>query len=350
MYDLLSMTREEMEAISVEAGFPAYRGRQLFSWCHEKECRDFDAMSSLPRDYIGWLRQQAAFTPVQIMTERVSGDGETVKFLLRFEGETFIETVLMLYRQDGAKDRNTVCVSTQAGCAMGCLFCASGKEGLNRQLTAGEIVSQVYAANAFLAARGEPAVSNLVYMGMGEPLANLKNVLQSMDILHQGKNIGWRRMTLSTCGLIPGIESLAKQDRQITLAVSLHAATDSLRSRLMPINKKYPLQPLFEALDRYIAATNRRVSLEYALFDHVNDGRDEAERLSKLVRGRLMHVNLIAGNDIDQADLSPSPLERTRRFMNILTDRGVEVSLRRSRGEDIEGACGQLRAAWDKAH
>lgn len=346
MVDLLSLSRREMENLVVKAGFPAYRGRQLFQWCHEKNCRDLGRMTSLPAALIDFLREQTTLTATEVVASRSSADGGTVKFLLRLADGAYLETVLMSYRRQETRERHSVCVSSQVGCAMGCLFCASGKTGFQRNLTAGEIVGQVYTADDYLAAKGEAPVSNIVYMGMGEPLANLAAVLHSMDILHQGKNIGRRRMTVSTCGLIPGIHALAKEKLQITLALSLHAADDALRDKLMPINKRYPIQPLFETLDEYILATGRRVTIEYALFRDVNDRPQQAEALASLCRGRLLHINLLSGNPLAESDLQPSPPPRVHRFQEILTQAGLAVSLRESKGLDIDGACGQLRSRY----
>ena len=347
MTDLLSMDQKDMEELAAEHGFPAFRGKQLYQWCHKKEVFHFDEMTNLPKDFRCFLAENTVLRRGQKIAESVSENGETVKFLLRF-GEEYIETVLMCYSRKKARDRNTLCVSTQAGCAMGCKFCATGQGGLRRNLSAGEIVEQVNFANDFLRRRGEPPVSNIVYMGMGEPLANYDAVLKSIRVLNDAKEIGMRRISVSTCGLVPEIQRLAKENLQLTLAVSLHGAEEELRSQLMPINKKYPLSVLMPALAEYISRTGRRVTIEYALFDHVNDRREDAESLGRLLKDSLFHVNLVPGNPVAGTELRESSAERIHNFRSELEKQHVPVSIRESKGRDIDGACGQLRAKYQK--
>lgn len=347
MTDLLSMDQKDMEELAAEHGFPAFRGKQLYQWCHKKEVFHFDEMKNLPKDFRCFLAENTVLHRGQKIAESVSENGETVKFLLRF-GEEYIETVLMCYSRKKARDRNTLCVSTQAGCAMGCKFCATGQGGLRRNLSAGEIVEQVNFANDFLRRRGEPPVSNIVYMGMGEPLANYDAVLKSIRVLNDAKEIGMRRISVSTCGLVPEIQRLAKENLQLTLAVSLHGAEEELRSQLMPINKKYPLSVLMPALAEYISRTGRRVTIEYALFDHVNDRREDAESLGRLLKDSLFHVNLVPGNPVAGTELRESSAERIHNFRSELEKQHVPVSIRESKGRDIDGACGQLRAKYQK--
>lgn len=345
MIDLLSMDQQEMETFAEENGFPKFRGKQLYEWCHKKEVFDYDAMTNLPKDFIACLKTNAEIKRGVEVTESPSREGAAIKFLLCFD-DVFIETVLMRYTRNSARDRNTLCVSTQAGCGMGCQFCATAKNGLSRNLTAGEIIDQVNFANAYLQDSDEEHVSNVVYMGMGEPLANYEAVLKSIHILNDAKNIGMRRITVSTCGLVPAIDRLAKEHLQLTLAVSLHGPNDTLRQQLMPIAKKYPLSPLMAALDRYIAETNRRITIEYALFHDVNDGEGEAKELALLLRKKLFHVNLIPGNPIPETGLTASSKQKIAAFAAVLTKNGIETTIRESRGQDVNGACGQLKAKY----
>lgn len=347
MIDLLSMDQGDMERLVMEGGFPKFRSRQLYQWIHEKEVFSFEHMKNLPGNLHSFLAEHTELRRGEKVAESVSKDGETVKFLLRF-GEDAIETVLMQYRRKSARDRNTLCVSTQVGCAMGCKFCATGRGGLKRNLTVGEIIDQVNYANAYLRERGDEPISNVVYMGMGEPLANYDALLKSIRILNDAKHIGMRRISVSTCGLIPEIEDLKKEDLQLTLAVSLHSARDAVRSQLMPINKKYPLAALMSVLDRYIERTGRRITVEYALFDGVNDGDEDAGALAALLRQKLYHVNIVPGNPVEGTDLREPSAERIKAFVALLEKNGISVSIRESKGRDIDGACGQLRAKHQK--
>ena len=347
MTDLLSMDQKDMEAFVVENGFPKFRSKQLYQWIHEKEIFSFDEMRNLPKEFRQFLKDNAELCRGRKVAESVSADGETVKFLLQFHNDP-IETVLMRYNRKSARDRNTLCISTQVGCAMGCKFCATGQGGLKRNLSVGEILDQVNFANAYLREKGEPPVSNVVYMGMGEPLANYDALLKSLHILNDAKNIGMRRISVSTCGLIPEIEKLMQENLQFTLAVSLHSAKPDVRSEIMPINKKYPLFKLMPVLDRYIEETGRRITIEYALFKGVNDGESDAHALAELLKHKLYHVNIVPGNPVEGTDLHEPEKEQILRFVSVLEKAGVPVSVRESKGRDIDGACGQLRAKYQK--
>lgn len=347
MIDLLSMDQKDMEIFVAEQGFPKFRSKQLYQWIHEKEVFSFDEMKNLPKDLRNFLKEHAIMNRGKKVAESVSANKETVKFLLQFNGDP-IETVLMRYNRKSARDRNTLCISTQVGCAMGCKFCATGQGGLKRNLTVGEIVDQVNYANAYLKELGEQPVSNVVYMGMGEPLANYDALLKSIRILNDAKNIGMRRISVSTCGLISEIERLKEEELQLTLAISLHSAKDDVRTQLMPINKKYPLRELMPILDGYIEKTGRRITVEYALFDHVNDSKEDAVALAKLLKNKLYHVNIVPGNPVDGTDLKEPSKDRIRFFAEELEKASVPVSIRESKGRDIDGACGQLRATYQK--
>lgn len=346
MFDLLSMDREEMEAMMVSGGFPAYRGRQLFSWLYEKQVSDFQHMSNLPIALRRWLAANGKINLPSVVTRQKGKDGETVKFLFRFKDGVAVETVLMVYEREDSRKRHTVCVSTQAGCAMGCAFCASTVGGLERNLTAGEIIAQVFLINRYLRETKLSPVTNIVYMGMGEPLANWEAVWKSIRICNEGLGIGMRRITVSTCGLIPKIKELANLGAQFTLAVSLHAPNDDLRCRLMPVARHYPVKDLMAALDEYIAKTNRRVTIEYALFKDVND--QTGPQLAALLRGRLVHVNLILANPVAESRFRPAEASRAKAFTQALTGAGIPFSVRESKGGDIDAACGQLRRQYDE--
>ncbi len=345
MIDLLSLAQQDMEALATANGFPKFRGKQLYEWCHKKEIFDYGAMTNLSRDFIAFLKANTVINRGELLTVTSSGKEDALKFLLRFDG-ALIETVLMRYHPKSGGERNTLCISTQAGCAMGCKFCATAKNGLSRNLTTGEIIDQVNFANAYLRQNNGESVSNVVYMGMGEPLANYDAVWKSIGILNDAKNIGMRRITVSTCGLVPAIDRLAEERSQLTLAVSLHSANDALRRQLMPIAKKYPLPQLMEALNRYMAMTKRRVTIEYALFDRVNDGEKDARELALLLKRQGFHVNLIPGNPVAETDLKTSSKQHIAAFAAVLKEHNIETSIRESRGQDVEGACGQLRAKY----
>ncbi|GIW04301.1 MAG: putative dual-specificity RNA methyltransferase RlmN [Thermomicrobiales bacterium] len=342
LYDL---TLPELTERLVALGQPAYRARQIFAWVYKQLVSDYAAMTNLPRP----LRQDletllpiATMTPVRAVT---SDDGETIKTLYRTHDGQFVEAVLMLY-----PDRATVCVSCQVGCAVGCAFCATGLEGLKRNLTAGEMVQQAVDAAREARRRGR-SLTNLVMMGMGEPFHNYEATMKMVAILHEphGFNFGARRMTISTSGVVPFIDRLADEPYQINLAVSLHAPNDELRSRLVPINRRYPIADLLAACRRYIEKTGRRVSFEYALMKGINDADEIALELGKLLRGMLCHVNLIPLNPVDVLPYERPDPEGIERFASIVRAAGVPTTVRYSRGVDIAAACGQLRAQHQQA-
>ncbi|MEY2571351.1 MAG: rRNA (adenine2503-C2)-methyltransferase [Acidimicrobiaceae bacterium] len=316
------------------SGEPAYRARQVFDGLHQR-LLDPDEMTELPKALRARVTTElpAALT---LATERQSEGGHTVKLLWQLAGGAAIETVLMHYR-----DRSTVCVSTQAGCAMACGFCATGQAGFERHLSVGEIVEQVVRAARLAAPR---RVSNIVLMGMGEPLANYDNVWAAVERLHGPMGISARHITLSTVGIVPGIKRLGTEALPINLAVSLHAANDQLRDELVPINKRYPIGALMAACRGYLAAKNRRLSFEWALIDGVNDRRVDTIELAALARPLHAHVNLIPLNPTPGYPTVGSPPEKVRWFRDRLLEQGTNATIRQNRGTDIDAACGQLRA------
>ncbi len=345
MESIFDLSCADLEQRLKEWGQPAYRARQIWAWLYQKPAASFDAMSELPQDLRRRLAATFTFSRLSPVNEQTSADGHTRKLLFGLPDGAQIETVLMAYEK-----RATVCVSTQAGCGMGCLFCATGQSGLQRNLTSGEIVEQVvYFSRTLHVPRSTLHVPrstfNVVFMGMGEPFANYDNFIRAARRLNDpaGFNLGARRMTVSTVGLIPGIEKLAGEDMQINLAISLHAATDELRNRLVPINQRYPLGALMTAVRDYIKRTHRRVSFEWALIENVNDTPEQARALAALLKGMLCHVNLIPLNPTAGFPGAASSRARLEAFRAILEQAHIPNTLRLRRGIDIQAGCGQLR-------
>ncbi len=331
--DIRSMTLEELTAALRDMGEPAFRGKQVFTWLH-RGVRSFDEMSDISKP----LREKLAGTyrvgGLAAARKQVSRTDGTIKYLWELHDGNCIETVLMRYRHG-----NTVCISSQVGCRMGCAFCASTLGGKVRDLSPGEMLEQVI----FAQADGGVPVSNIVLMGIGEPLDNFDNVLRFLELVNHplGLHIGMRHISLSTCGLIPGIRRLGELELQLTLSVSLHAPDGETRSRIMPVNRAYGVDELFEACHGYFDKTGRRISFEYAMIDGVNDADWQADLIVKKLRGMPGHVNLIPLNDVAESPLKPS--RRVRQFQQRLEGHGVTATVRRSLGGDIDASCGQLR-------
>jgi 23S rRNA (adenine2503-C2)-methyltransferase len=337
LYDL---SLPELEARLSEQGFPAYRARQLWGWAYRQLVSDYSEMANIPASLRTPLSSLIRISLLETVRNISTDDGETVKTLYRTGDDQVLETVLMLY-----PDRATVCVSCQVGCAVGCAFCATGLMGLTRNLGAGEMVAQVVGAAREARRRGRE-LTNIVMMGMGEPLQNYAETMKFINSIHDphGLDIGARRITVSTSGVVPKIDALAAEPLQLNLAVSLHAPGDELRSKLVPINRRYPIATLMAAVDRYIAQTRRRVSFEYALMRGINDSDQTARDLADLLRGRLCHVNIIPLNPVDVLPYERPNAEGIERFAEILRAAGIPSTVRYSRGLDIDAACGQLRA------
>ena len=334
------LSLRELEARVVDLEFPAYRARQLWGWAYRQLVPDYSAMTNIPAALRDALETEAPLSLLKPVRAIASADGETIKTLYRTGDGHMLETVLMLYH-----NRATVCVSCQVGCAVGCAFCATGLMGLARNLGAGEMVAQVAGAAREARERGRE-LTNIVMMGMGEPLQNYVETMKFIGIVHDpdGLDIGARRITVSTSGVVPKIDALADEPLQLNLAVSLHAPDDELRSTLVPINRRYPIAALMAAVDRYISKTGRRVSFEYALMRGINDSEQSAHELSLLLRGRLCHVNIIPLNPVDVLPYERPDPEGIERFASILRTAGIPTTVRYSRGLDIDAACGQLRA------
>ncbi len=333
--NLKDLTCDELSELAVREGEAKFKGKQIFEWIY-RGAESIDDMTNLSKAFRTRLSQCSYIGKIKIEEKYVSNIDETRKYLLKLEDGNFIESVLMKYEHG-----YTICVSSQVGCRMGCKFCASTLKGRARNLTAGEIVDQVICVQKDLGQR----ISNIVMMGIGEPLDNFENVLNFLEIVTApgGLNIGQRHISLSTCGLVDKIRELADRKFQITLAVSLHAPDDERRSEIMPINKKFPIGELMEACDYYIEKTNRRISFEYTLIAGVNDGLDEAEKLATLLKGKLCHVNLIPVNKVTETGLDKSNKKRVEDFRKKLEERGIAATVRREMGSDINAACGQLR-------
>lgn len=333
MVDIKSMTPEELTAWLKELGEPAFRARQIFKWLY-RGVTSFEEMTDLSKALRQKLEGEALLTPPTVARKQASQEDGTIKYLWRLADGNCVESVLMRYRHG-----NTVCISCQVGCRMGCAFCASTLGGKVRDLTPGEILEQVI----FTQADSGVPVSNIVLMGIGEPMDNLDSVLRFLELVNHplGLNIGMRHISLSTCGVIPGIRRLAELELQLTLSVSLHAPDSETRSRIMPVNRAYDVDELFAACHDYFRRTGRRISFEYAMIDGVNDADWQADLIAQKLRGMPGHVNLIPLNDVAESPLKPS--RRTRRFQQRLESRGVTATVRRSLGGDIDASCGQLR-------
>ena len=330
-----SYTEPQLAELVKEMGQPAFRAKQLFKWLHEKQARSFSEMTDQPKAFLAALEERFFIETLETERRQQSKDG-TVKYLFRLPDGNCIETVLMRYSYG-----NTVCVSTQVGCRMGCRFCASTQGGRVRNLTAGEIANEVYAAARDTGER----VSHIVLMGIGEPLDNFDEVMKFLENITspEGVNIGMRNISLSTCGLVPKIDQLAEKKLQLTLSVSLHAPNNEIRSGMMPVNDAYPVEVLMQAVRRYQDTTGRRVSFEYSMVRGVNDSDACAKQLANLIRGMGAHVNLIPINPVDGSPYSATDAANVHRFQQKLESLGVNATVRRRLGSEISAACGQLR-------
>lgn len=343
---LLGMKPQEMEEYLTSLGQPSFRGRQIYKWIYQKEISSFYDMSDLPRDLRQKLDETSIISIPRVLKQRVSNDG-TRKFLMELDDRKRIETVV-IPQNDERGQRYSLCLSTQVGCQVGCGFCATGSSGFQRSLEAFEMVGQFLGSHRELKRRlkkrEETLITNVVYMGMGEPFFNYDQVLASIHILNEprGINLGQRHITISTSGEAKGIERLADEDLQVTLAISLHACNDTLRNQLVPMNRKYPLERLMKAVEGYIARTNRRVTFEYIMLDEVNIGRNDAEQMIKLVKPILANVNLIPYNEVESLPYKRPSSNKVWQFYHWLTEGGLNVTIREERGGDIEAACGQL--------
>ena len=333
--DIKSMYEEELKKEFTEMGEPAYRAGQVYKWLHEG-VKSFDEMTNISKKLRERLMENYYISNAAIEKKLISAYDDTKKYLFSFGDGEMVESVLMKYHHG-----YTSCISTQVGCKMGCTFCATGKSGFSRNLTASEMLAQLQAEQQDNHIR----ISNIVLMGMGEPLDNFENVIRFLKLVssENGMNIGMRHISLSTCGIVPKIYELADMKLQLTLSVSLHAPNDQIRSRTMPVNRKYNIDELLKACQYYVRQTNRRISFEYAMIDGVNDSVANAEELAKRLKGILSHVNLIPVNAVKGTGYEKSKKESIKRFIAVLERAGITATVRRTLGSDINASCGQLR-------
>lgn len=338
--NLKSLTREEIGDILKELGQPAFRAGQIFTWLH-KGVRSYEEMTNLPKNLRQILAEKYPICPPRVVRRQESSRDGTIKYLWELSDGNCVETVLMRYRYG-----NTVCISTEVGCPMGCAFCASTLGGLVRRLEPFEMLDQVL----FTQVDSGLPVSHIVLMGIGEPLDNFDNVMRFLELVNSpdGMNISMRHISLSTCGLVPRIDQLAKRKLQLTLSVSLHAPNDQVRSTIMPVNRAYPMDELLAACRRYYDATSRRISFEYAMINGVNDRESDAQELLRRLKGLPAHFNLIPLNHVEESPLKPSTKTAVARFQKILEDGGIPTTVRRTLGGDIDASCGQLRRKYNR--
>ena len=338
--NLKSLTQPELAAILKNLGQPAFRAKQVFSWLH-KGVRSYDEMTNLPKSLRDVLAEKYPINAPKVVRKQESQKDGTIKYLWQLSDGNCVETVLMRYHYG-----NTVCISTEVGCAMGCAFCASTIGGLVRRLEPFEMLDEVL----FTQIDSGLPISHIVLMGIGEPLDNFDNVMQFLELVNSpdGLNISMRHISLSTCGLIPKIDALAEKKLQISLAVSLHGPNNEKRSRVMPVNKAYPIEPLLDACRRYYEKTGRRIHFEYAMIDGLNDGEEDARELLRRLKGLGAHVNMIPLNHVEESPLKPSSRAAVAKFQKILEDGGVTATVRRTLGSDIDASCGQLRRKYNK--
>ena len=337
---LKSMTQAEIGDVLKQLGQPAFRAKQVYTWLH-KGVRSYDEMTNLPKTLRDILAEKYPICPPEVIRRQQSQKDGTIKYLWRLSDGNCVETVLMRYHYG-----NTVCISTEVGCRMGCAFCASTLGGLVRRLEPYEMLDQVL----FTQVDSGLPIGHIVLMGIGEPLDNYDNVMRFLELVNSpdGMNISMRHISLSTCGLVPGIDRLAQEKLQLTLSVSLHAPTDEIRNTIMPMNKAYPTEELLEACRRYYATTGRRISFEYAMINGVNDTPEAAKILLKRLKGMGAHMNLIPLNHVEESPLKPSTRQAVQTFQKILEEGGIPATVRRTLGGDIDASCGQLRRNYTK--
>lgn len=337
--DLLGLFADEIAERIAPYGFEKYRGLQIAKWLYQKGIFEFTSMTNIPNAQRQILSKNFRIGMPVVTAQQQSKDKKTSKYLLTFHDKAAVETVLMKQSYG-----NSVCVSTQVGCGMGCRFCASTLQGVTRNLTGGEILAQILYINKILASK-QDSINTIVIMGSGEPFANYDNVIRFIRLCHESYslNMSYRNITLSTAGIVPGIYRLAQESIPINLAVSLHAPTDTIRSKLMPINNQYNIASIISAADYYAEKTGRRITYEYTLIENVNDGSEHAIMLAKLLKGRLASVNLIPVNSVPERGLLRPSKNRVIKFLQVLQQNNIVATIRKEMGADIQAACGQLR-------
>ena len=338
--NLKNLTQPELANILKELGQPAFRAKQVFAWLH-KGVRSYDEMTNLPKSLRDQLSENYPINAPKVVRKQESKKDGTIKYLWQLSDGNCVETVLMRYNYG-----NTVCISTEVGCAMGCAFCASTIGGLVRRLEPFEMLDEVL----FTQIDSGLPISRIVLMGIGEPLDNFDNVMRFLELVNSedGMNISMRHISLSTCGLVPKIDALAERKLQISLAISLHGPNNEIRGKVMPVNRAYPIEQLLEACRRYFDATGRRIHFEYAMIDGVNDREEDAREILRRMKGLPAHFNLIPLNHVEESPLKPSSKAAVARFQKILEDGGITATVRRTLGGDIDASCGQLRRKYNK--
>ena len=339
--NLKSLTQPELADILKQLGQPSFRAKQVYSWLH-KGVRSYDEMTNLPKGLRDTLAEHYPINAPNVVRKQESKKDGTIKYLWQLSDGNCVETVLMRYHYG-----NTVCISTEVGCAMGCAFCASTIGGLVRRLEPFEMLDEVL----FTQIDSGLPISHIVLMGIGEPLDNFDNVMRFLELVNSpdGMNISMRHISLSTCGLVPKIDELAKRKLQLSLAISLHGPNNEIRGKVMPVNKAYDIDTLLDACRRYYASTSRRIHFEYAMIDGVNDSEENAKELLRRLKGLPAHVNMIPLNHVEESPLKPSSKAAVARFQKILEDGGVTATVRRTLGSDIDASCGQLRRKYNKS-
>lgn len=334
--DIRNCNEEEMKEIAKEFGEKEFRGKQMFEWIHGKQIQDLDEMTNLSAEFRRRLKEKYRISGMEVLEKQISGKKDTIKYLFSLPDGNVIESVWMKYRHG-----NSVCISSQVGCRMGCTFCASTLTGLTRNLTAGEMLSQVYEIQRDTGER----VSNVIVMGIGEPLDNYDNLIKFIKLLssEKGIRISQRNITVSTCGLVEKIRELMKERLQITLAISLHAPNDEIRRETMPVARKYSIDEIFEVCREYFEMTGRRITFEYSMIRGINDKKEHAKELAERCRGLNCHINLIPLNEVKERNCLRSADSDIERFKIILEKNRINVTIRREMGSDIDAACGQLR-------
>ena len=336
--DLRSLNYNEMSTEIINLGFPKFRVNQIYSWVHEKCVESFDEMTNLSKDMRNQLAEHFYISKLNVNTKLISKVDDTVKYLFILPDGEYVESVVMKYKYG-----YSICISTQVGCKMGCTFCASAIGGFVRQLSVGEMLSEIYNAQNDLKIK----INHLVLMGTGEPLDNYDNVVKMLELIsdEKGQNMSMRHISLSTCGIVPKIYDLAEKKYGLTLSISLHAPNNRIRSMSMPINKSYDIDELLKACRHYSEYTGRRISFEYAMIKDINDSDECAIELADRLKGMLCHVNLIPVNNVSETSYVKSSVERQKKFIDILSSRGITATVRRTLGSDINASCGQLRAS-----
>ena len=338
--NIKNLTQPELADILKQLGQPAFRAKQVYTWLH-KGVRSYDEMTNLPKALRDQLSENYPINAPRVVRKQESKKDGTIKYLWQLSDGNCVETVLMRYNYG-----NTVCISTEVGCAMGCAFCASTIGGLVRRLEPFEMLDEVL----FTQIDSGLPISRIVLMGIGEPLDNFDNVMRFLELVNSeaGMNISMRHISLSTCGLIPKIDALAERKMQISLAISLHGPNNEIRGKVMPVNRAYPIEDLLEACRRYFAATGRRIHFEYAMIDGVNDREEDAKEILRRMKGLPAHFNLIPLNHVEESPLKPSSKAAVAKFQKILEDGGITATVRRTLGGDIDASCGQLRRKYNK--